>query len=122
MASRDSKKPDLPAKCRFMCAIPHGQRLDGENAQVKSKVASRRKISYKISYMSQITLYIEHDTLEKARIAARARGVSLSRWVTEVLRQQTAREWAPAFKAAAGAWGDDDGRCTEGADLPRRDW
>jgi hypothetical protein len=73
--------------------------------------------------MSQVTLYIEAATLEQARAAAQAKGVSLSRWVTDVLRQQTARDWSSAFRAAAGAWSDEDGaRTPEGADIPRRDW
>lgn len=73
--------------------------------------------------MSQVTLYIDADTLGRSRAAALARGVSLSRWVSDALRQHTAREWSPEFKAAAGAWADADvPQISEAADLPRHDW
>jgi hypothetical protein len=73
--------------------------------------------------MSQVTLYIEPDTLTRARAAAKARGVSLSRWVSDALRQQTARDWSPEFRAAAGAWADmETARPAEPTDIPRRTW
>jgi hypothetical protein len=41
----------------------------------------------------QITLYIDEETDAKARAAARAAGVSYSKWVAELIRSRTRDEW-----------------------------
>jgi hypothetical protein len=56
--------------------------------------------------MGQVTIYMDDRTEKKARAAARAEGVSLSRWVTERIERRSAREWPVAVRALAGAWPD----------------
>jgi hypothetical protein len=33
-------------------------------------------------------------------------GVSQSRWLADLIRERTAREWPPSVAALAGAWAD----------------
>jgi hypothetical protein len=54
----------------------------------------------------QVTLYLDEDTAERMRRAAKAKGVSQSRWLAELVRQASAREWPAAVRELAGAWRD----------------
>jgi hypothetical protein len=56
--------------------------------------------------MGQVTIYLDEETEEKARAAARADGVSLSRWVAERIQQRTRTEWPSFVRELAGAWDD----------------
>ena len=58
--------------------------------------------------MGQVTLYIDHETEEKLKAAAKAAGVSQSRWVAELIREKTATEWPASVVQLAGAWAGDD--------------
>ena len=58
--------------------------------------------------MGQITLYLDGETEEKMKTAARASGVSQSRWVAELIREKTATEWPASIVQLAGAWAEDD--------------
>jgi hypothetical protein len=53
--------------------------------------------------MPQITLYLDEDTDVKARAAAKAAGVSYSRWVAELIRGRVERRWPESVRALAGA-------------------
>ena len=73
--------------------------------------------------MGQVTIYLDDETEEKARAAARAEGVPLSRWVVARIERRAAREWPEAVRALAGAWPDlpaaDQVRKPKAKDLPR---
>ena len=56
--------------------------------------------------MGQVTIYLDSDTEEKARAAARAERVSLSRWVAGRIDQGTRAEWPEHVRKLAGAWPD----------------
>ena len=56
--------------------------------------------------MGQVTIYLEGDTENKARAAARSEGVSLSKWVAERIEQGTRAEWPAFVRELAGAWPD----------------
>lgn len=56
--------------------------------------------------MAQVTLYLDEETDRKMRKAARAAGVSRSRWAAEAIRRKLGEEWPDAFLNLAGAWGD----------------
>ena len=56
--------------------------------------------------MGQVTLYLDRETEAKVKAAAREAGVSLSRWVGEILRRRTASEWPASVARLAGAWKD----------------
>lgn len=56
--------------------------------------------------MPQLTIYLDSKTEKLARRAARSAGLSVSRWVTDVIRQRTKVEWPPEVLQLAGAWKD----------------
>jgi len=74
--------------------------------------------------MGQVTIYLDTETEEQARAAARAEGVSLSRWVAERIQRPARGEWPATVRALAGAWADlppaERIRKTRAKDVPRR--
>ena len=56
--------------------------------------------------MAQVTLYLDDETAARMKEAARAARLSQSRWLAEVVRQKTAREWPAAVKRLVGAGKD----------------
>jgi hypothetical protein len=74
--------------------------------------------------MGQVTIYLDNETEEQARSAARAEGVSLSRWVAERIQRPPRSEWPATVRALAGAWADlpsaERIRRTGAKDAPRR--
>ncbi|MBI2754969.1 MAG: CopG family transcriptional regulator [Betaproteobacteria bacterium] len=56
--------------------------------------------------MGQVTIYLDKDTEQEARAAARAEGVPLSKWVARQLRGRPRGEWPQAVRALAGSWVD----------------
>lgn len=56
--------------------------------------------------MAQVTLYLDEETKKRMRKAAKAAGVSQSRWLAELVRQETANEWPVEVRELAGAWPD----------------
>ena len=56
--------------------------------------------------MAQVTLYLDEETVERVRRAARASGLSQSRWLAQLVREKTAREWPAVVREMAGSWGD----------------
>jgi hypothetical protein len=73
--------------------------------------------------MAQVTLYLDTETETRMREAARAAGVSQSRWLADLIRERTANEWPQSVAALAGAWADmptaEDLRQNPGEDVPR---
>ncbi len=73
--------------------------------------------------MPQLNLYVDEATHLHIKRSAKASGVSLSKWVSALVREQTASEWPPEVLALSGAWKDfpslDAIRKTRGKDLPR---
>ena len=71
--------------------------------------------------MPQITLYLDEETDAKARAAARAAGVSYSKWVGELIRSRTRDEWPETLRKLAGSRPDFPLRATNGetVDVPR---
>ena len=56
--------------------------------------------------MAQVTLYLDEDTAERLKKAAKQAGVSRSRWLAMLVREKTATEWPQAVRDLAGAWTD----------------
>lgn len=56
--------------------------------------------------MPQVTIYLDKDTQKRVKKAARAEGVSLSKWITASLREKTESTWPKAFLELAGAFPD----------------
>jgi len=56
--------------------------------------------------MPQVTIYLDEDTQKRVQKAARAEGVSLSKWITASLREKTQATWPKAFLDLSGAFPD----------------
>jgi len=73
--------------------------------------------------MPQVTLYIDAETGARMKAAAKAAGVSVSRWVAELIRARTQAEWPASVRRLAGAWPDFPSlrqlRASRAADTPR---
>ncbi len=73
--------------------------------------------------MSQLTLYLDAETDARMRQGAQAAGISLSRWVADLIREKTADEWPQSIIELAGAWPDfptrEEIHASLGEDLPR---
>lgn len=57
--------------------------------------------------LRQITVHLDEPTAERMARAAKADGVSKSRWIAKLIRRETADEWPDSVKALSGAWADD---------------
>lgn len=60
------------------------------------------------------TIYIDDDTEQRTRAAAGAAGMSVSRWITEVLRARLAA-WPADVAELAGSWRSPDEGVAGGA-------
>jgi len=73
--------------------------------------------------MGQVTVYLDDESERQMRRAAKAAGVSVSRWLAELVHDRTRREWPEAVIKAAGTWTDfpdiDRLRADAGKDTPR---
>jgi hypothetical protein len=56
--------------------------------------------------MSQITLYLDGATQALVEQAAKANGVSKSRWVADLIRTHAAHDWPQDCLALAGRFAD----------------
>jgi len=56
--------------------------------------------------MAQVTIYLDSATEKQVRRAAKAQGVSLSKWIAAVLRAKTQATWPAAVWKLEGAWPD----------------
>jgi hypothetical protein len=56
--------------------------------------------------MAQVTLYLDEKTRKRVRDAARAAGLSQSRWLAELVRRGTQAEWPAEVRELAGGWRD----------------
>ena len=76
-----------------------------------------------LGHMAQVTLYLDTATEARMRAAAKAAGVSISRWVATVIRERTATEWPRSVVELRGAWADfpklEEIRRGIGRDAPR---
>ena len=73
--------------------------------------------------MGQVTLYLDTETETRMKEASKAAGISLSRWVADLIRERTATQWPDSVVRLAGAWPDfptaEEIRAGLGEDLPR---
>jgi hypothetical protein len=56
--------------------------------------------------MAQVTICLDDATARRVRAAAREAGVSVSRWVAELVESRMRTEWPAEFLELAGAWPD----------------
>ncbi len=56
--------------------------------------------------MAQLTLYLDDETEARLKETANSAGVSLSRWVANLIREKIGSEWPVSVTELAGAWAD----------------
>jgi hypothetical protein len=56
--------------------------------------------------MAQVTIYLDKETEEKMRAHAKAKNISQSQWVADLIREKLQNEWPNHVAALAGAWTD----------------
>ena len=73
--------------------------------------------------MAQLTLYLDDETEARLKETANSAGMSLSRWVANLIREKIASEWPVSVIELAGAWADlptaEELRRDAPEDLPR---
>jgi hypothetical protein len=73
--------------------------------------------------MGQVTIYLDPETEKKLHEAAKKNGLSLSKWVANLIREKTATSWPDSVAQLAGDWKNlpsaEELHKSEGEDLPR---
>ena len=73
--------------------------------------------------MGQVTIYLDPETERKMQAMVKQSGLSKSKWIADLIRENTADVWPKNIKKLAGAWKDlptaDEIRKDLGQDLER---
>jgi hypothetical protein len=56
--------------------------------------------------LAQVTIYLDDAAERRVKAAARKSGVSVSRWVAELVGNRTRTDWPAEARELAGAWPD----------------
>ena len=56
--------------------------------------------------MAQVTIYLDKETEDKMRAYAKAKNISQSQWVANLIREKVQTEWPDHVAALSGAWTD----------------
>lgn len=76
--------------------------------------------------MGQVTIYLDNDTEEKLKKAAKSSHLSVSKWVAGIIEEKITTEWPPDVVKLAGSWKNDfptieEIRLSAGHDSPREE-
>jgi hypothetical protein len=71
----------------------------------RSLIKGNRGLS-PIFVVGQVTIHLDDETEKRARAAADADGVSLSKWISQRIQKHARAEWPAAVREPAGAWPD----------------
>jgi len=56
--------------------------------------------------MAQVNIYLDKETKENLRAFVKARKISQSQWVANLIREKPRNEWPENITALAGTWKD----------------
>lgn len=56
--------------------------------------------------MAQVTIYLDDAAEKRVKAAARKAGISVSRWVAELVENRTRTDWPAEVRELAGTWPD----------------
>ncbi len=56
--------------------------------------------------MGQVTIYLDAETEKKMNNIIKKKGLSKSKWVSELIREKTSLVWPEDVIQLAGAWSD----------------
>ena len=76
--------------------------------------------------MGQVTIYLDNDTENKLKKAAKSSHLSVSKWVAGIIEEKITTEWPQDVVKLAGSWKDDfpsieEIRSSAGHDSPREE-
>jgi hypothetical protein len=76
--------------------------------------------------MGQVTIYLDNETENKLKKAAKSSHISVSKWVASVIEEKITTEWPQDVVKLAGSWKDDFPNIEEirsgvGHDSPREE-
>ncbi len=57
--------------------------------------------------MGQVTIYLDNDTEDKLKKAAKSSQLSVSKWVASVIEEKIRTEWPQDIVRLAGSWKND---------------
>ncbi len=57
--------------------------------------------------MGQVTIYLDNETENKLRQAAKSSSLSVSKWVARIIEEKIITQWPQDVSTLAGAWKDD---------------
>jgi hypothetical protein len=73
--------------------------------------------------MSQVTIYLDGELETRVKAAAKARGISVSRCIAELIREKTDADWPQEIREMAGSWNAfptaEEIRADQGSNAPR---
>ncbi len=57
--------------------------------------------------MSQVTIYLDSETEKKMKRAAKSSQLSVSKWITGIIKEKTTTVWPQDVVKLAGSWKND---------------
>ena len=57
--------------------------------------------------MGQVTIYLDNETENKLKKAAKSSHLSVSKWVAGIIKEKITTEWPQDVVNLAGSWKDD---------------
>lgn len=77
--------------------------------------------------MGQVTIYLDNETENKLKMAAKSDNTSVSKWIARLIRERIKTDWPSHIADLAGSWQDDfpspeEIRSDLGQDCPREDF
>jgi len=73
--------------------------------------------------MGQVTIYLDRETEQRMKRAAKSNRMSVSKWVASAIQEKMDSQWPPEIQRLAGAWRDfpslDEIRAGAGTDIAR---
>ncbi|MCP3888600.1 MAG: CopG family transcriptional regulator [Desulfobulbaceae bacterium] len=76
--------------------------------------------------MGQVTIYLDSETENKMKEAAKSGHLSVSKWVARIIEEKITTEWPENIVKLAGSWKDDfptikEIRSADAHDSPREE-
>jgi hypothetical protein len=56
--------------------------------------------------MGQVTIYLDSETEKKMLNIVKKRGVSKSKWISDLIKEKTSQTWPDQIIELSGAWRD----------------
>ncbi|WLE96098.1 MAG: CopG family transcriptional regulator [Candidatus Electrothrix communis] len=57
--------------------------------------------------MGQVTIYLDNETENKLKKAAKSSHLSVSKWIAGIIKEKIMNEWPQDVVGLAGSWKDD---------------